>query len=129
MGKSGETGVAGNNKFMTVMKKVGTVIGKVWKWVLRLRKIILAVPVVYLAISLALNNLSQLPDQVGITLLTSGEFGLVVDRQVAIFGPLGVTAAALLLMVCSRKTFYPWVISLFTLILPVFILFLNSYTG
>ena len=129
MGKSGETGVAGNNKFMTVMKKVGTVIGKVWKWVLRLRKIILAVPVVYLAISLALNSLSQLPDQVGITLLTSGEFGLVVDRQVAIFGPLGVTAAALLLMVCSRKTFYPWVISLFTLILPVFILFLNSYTG
>ena len=60
-------------------------------------------------------------------MLTSGEFGLVVDRQVAIFGPLGVTAAALLLMVCSRKTFYPWVISLFTLILPVLLLVSNLY--
>ena len=115
------------NKFILVMKKIGNVLSTIGTWIMRLRKIILAIPVVYLAVSLALNNLKQLPEQVGITMLASGQYGIVVERQMAVWGPLGVTAACLLLMFCSRKTLYPWVISLFTLILPVFLLFMNSY--
>lgn len=128
MRNSGEAGVAGSeNKFILVMKKIGNVLSTIGNWIMRLRKIILAIPVVYLAVSLALNNLKQLPEQVGITMLASGQYGIVVERQMAVWGPLGVTAACLLLMFCSRKTLYPWVISLFTLILPVFLLFMNSY--
>ena len=128
MRNTGEAGVAGSeNKLILVMKKIGNVLSTIGTWIMRLRKIILAIPVVYLAVSLALNNLKQLPEQVGITMLASGQYGIVVERQMAVWGPLGVTAACLLLMFCSRKTLYPWVISLFTLILPVFLLFMNSY--
>ena len=96
-------------------------------WIFRLRKIILAVPVVYLAVSLAVNNLSQLPEEVGLNLQATGEFAMTVSRSAAVMGPIGVTAACLLLMFCSRKTLYPWVISLFSLVLPVLILFMNNY--
>ena len=33
--------------------------------------------------------------------------------------PVAVTALCLLLMMCSRKTIYPWLISLFSLVLPL----------
>ena len=42
-------------------------------------------------------------------------------------GPLGLTAACLLLMFCSRKAMYPWAISIFTLALPVLLLVSNVY--
>lgn len=112
---------------MNVLKKIGHVLKSIGVWVFKLRKIILSIPVLYVAVSLALNNLNQLPEKVGITLEASGEFGLVVGRELAVLGPLGVTAACLLLMFCARKTLYPWVISVFTLVLPVLILFVNTY--
>lgn len=110
-----------------VFKKIGNVLHLIGSWIFRLRKIILAVPVVYLAVSLAVNNLSQLPEEVGLNLQTTGEFAMTVSRSAAVMGPIGVTAACLLLMFCSRKTLYPWVISLFSLVLPVLILFMNNY--
>lgn len=129
MCKSGDSAGTGgaNNSFMDIMKKIWNVLKQIGSWVFRLRKIILSIPVLYFAVSLALNNLSQLPEEVGITMQASGEYGMVVGRELAVLGPLGITAACLLLMFCSRKTLYPWVISIFTLILPVFILFLNTY--
>ena len=45
----------------------------------------------------------------------------------AVMGPLGLTAACLLLMFCSRKAMYPWAISIFTLALPVLLLLSNVY--
>ena len=110
-----------------VLKKIGHVLHLIGSWIFRLRKIILAVPVVYLAVSLAINNLSQLPEQVGLNLQATGEFAMTVSRGAAVMGPLGITAACLLLMFCSRKTLYPWVISLFTLVLPVLLLCMNNY--
>lgn len=110
-----------------VFKKIGNVLHLIGSWIFRLRKIILAVPVVYLAVSLAVNNLSQLPEEVGLNLQATGEFAMTVSRSAAVMGPIGVTAACLLLMFCSRKTLYPWVISLFSLVLPVLILFMNNY--
>ncbi len=127
MGKSGNAAAGGGNSFMEIMKKIGNVLKQIGSWIFRLRKIILSIPVLYFAVSFAINNLSQLSEEVGITMQASGEYGIVVSRELAVLGPLGITAASLLLMFCSRRTLYPWVISIFTLVLPVFILFLNTY--
>jgi hypothetical protein len=64
---------------------------------------------------------------VGINLQSSGAFERMVTRDIAVMGPLGLTAACLLLMFCSRKAMYPWAISVFTLALPILILFTNIY--
>ena len=93
----------------------------------RLRKLVLAAPVVYAAVKLALYNKANLPEQVGINLQSSGEFAQMITRDVAVMGPLGLTAACLLLMFCSRKAMYPWAVSVFTLVLPVLILLTNLY--
>ncbi len=93
----------------------------------RLRKLVLAVPVVYMAMKLARYNLEHLPEEVGINLQSSGEFAQMVARDAAVMGPLGLTAACLLLMFCSRKAMYPWAISVFTLVLPILILVTNLY--
>ena len=93
----------------------------------RLRKLVLAVPVVYMAMKLARYNLEHLPEEVGINIQSTGEFAQMVARDAAVMGPLGLTAACLLLMFCSRKAMYPWAISVFTLALPILILFTNLY--
>ena len=103
---------AGFEKFKTVMSKVNSVINLVGVWLFRLRKFIMAAPVVYAAIRLA---------------SYTGEFAMTVSRQLAVMGPLGLTAACLLLMFCSRKAMYPWAISIFTLALPVLLLVSNVY--
>ncbi len=93
----------------------------------RLRKVVLAVPVVYLAMKLARYNLEHLPEEVGINIQSTGEFAQMIARDAAVMGPLGLTAACLLLMFCSRKAMYPWAISVFTLVLPILILVTNLY--
>ena len=72
-------------------------------------------------------NGQHLPEQVGLDLQSTGEFAMTVSRQLAVMGPLGLTAACLLLMFCSRKAMYPWAISIFTLALPVLLLLSNLY--
>jgi hypothetical protein len=93
----------------------------------RLRKLVLAVPVAYMAMKLARYNLEHLPEEVGINIQSTGEFAQMVARDTAVMGPLGLTAACLLLMFCSRKAMYPWAISVFTLVLPILILVTNLY--
>ena len=93
----------------------------------RLRKLVLTVPVVYMAMKLARYNLEHLPEEVGINIQSTGEFTHMIARDAAVMGPLGLTAACLLLMFCSRKAMYPWAISVFTLVLPILILVTNLY--
>lgn len=115
-------------KVSGVCGRIGGVIGKICTGVFRLRKIIMAVPVVYFAIRIAIANMNRLPETVGINLQSNGEFAMMVTRSYAVFGPLCVTAFCLLLMFCSRKTIFPWIISIFTLVLPYLIYFTNMYT-
>ena len=112
-----------------VLKKIKYVIYLVSRWAYRLRSVLLAIPVATAAVVLALRNASDLPDRVGINLQASGEYALVVDRGLAVMGPLAVTAVCLLLMFCSRRVVYPWLISLFSLVLPVLILITNIFPG
>lgn len=111
----------------SVLKKTGHVIGLIITWIYRLRGVLLAIPVVYAAVKLASYNMEHLPQIVGINLQASGAFADTISREFAVFGPLGVTAACLILMLCSRKVMYPWAISVFTLILPVLLLLSNQY--
>lgn len=111
----------------SVLKKISNVIGGILTWIYRLRGIFLAIPVVYAALKLASYNMEHLPQIVGINLQASGAFADTISREFAVYGPLGVTAACLVLMLCSRKVMYPWAISVFTLVLPILLLISNQY--
>ena len=87
----------------------------------------MAAPVVYYAIKLARYNSVNLPKVVGINLQSNGAFAQTLTRQMAVMGPLGVTAACLLLMFLSRKAMYPWAISIFSLAIPILLLLSNRY--
>jgi len=101
----------------------------VWSWIYRLRSVILAVPVAVGAIILALHNNANLPEMVGINIQATGEYAETVSRNVAVLGPLAVTAVCLLMVFCSRKVLYPWLISLFSLVLPLLIYITNIFPG
>ena len=111
------------------MQATGRVFSFIGRWIFRLRKVLLAVPVLAAAIYLAVQNMKLLPEQVGINLLSTGVFAQTISRNVAVIGPVGLTALCLMLMVISRKTIYPWLISIFTLVLPILIRLTNVYLG
>lgn len=96
-------------------------------YIFHFRKVLLSVPVVGMSIYLARLNWTQLPDQVGLSLMSNGQFAQTVAKEAAVYGPMGVTAICLALMVCSRRALYPWLISVFTLVLPLLILITNVF--
>lgn len=100
---------------------------KAWPWVWPLRKIVLAIPVVYLALYFARLNWNALPEQVGIHLLSNGEYAQYITRELAVYGPLGVTGGCLAMMFLSRKTVYPWMICIFSMLLPALLLITNIF--
>lgn len=114
-------------QYKVTMAKINSLVSFIGSVLFRLRKLVMAVPVVYWALKLASYNRTNLPEQVGINLQSSGEFAQTITRDLAVMGPLGLTAACLLLMFCSRKAMYPWAISIFTLVLPLLILITNLY--
>ena len=99
----------------------------VWVYIVKLRKIILAVPVAWAAIMLALRNLSKLPELVGLNLQADGTFAVQMGRFPAVMAPLLVTAICLLLMFCSKRVLTPWLVSVFSLVLPIVIWVINVY--
>lgn len=117
----------GFQKVSAVFQKIGHVIHQIGWWIFRLRRFILAIPVVVAAFRIASVNMDRLPEMVGLNLQSTGEFAQMVTREYAVYGPLGVTLLCLLLMFFSRKVFYPWVISIFTLVLPYLIYLTNIY--
>lgn len=114
-------------KVSPVLKKTGAVLSRVGLWIYRLRQVFLAIPVVWGALKLAARNMERLPEQVGLNLLPSGAFSQLVSRDYAVYGPLAVTALCLLLMFFSRKPLYPWLVSVFSLVLPLLIYLTNCY--
>lgn len=114
-------------KVSHVFDIIEEVITVIVRCIFKLRKIFMAIPVVYLAVQIASQNMERLPEAVGLNIQSTGEFAVMVTREYAVYGPLGLTAFCLLLMFCSRKTLYPWIISIFTLVLPYLIYFTNLY--
>lgn len=110
-----------------IFRGIGKVISLVCLWIYRLRGVLLAIPVVAVALRFAKDNMDRLPEAVGINLLANGEYQMMVTREVAVMGPLAVTAVCLLLMFMSRRVLYPWVISIFSLVLPWLIYITNIF--
>lgn len=105
-------------------KKILRVIGRV---IYHLRKIFMAIPVVYYALRIAAYSAANLPETVGLSIQSDGTFAQTISRATAVNLPLMVTGACLALMFLSRKTLYPWIISIFSLILPFVLLLTNGY--
>ncbi len=101
-----------------VFRKIGAGLRVAADYVVRQRKILLAIPVVVTALLEARKNWQVLPDQVGISLLNPSVFAQTISKSLAVFSPLIVTAVCLWLMFCSRRTLFPWLISVFSLALP-----------
>lgn len=100
----------------------------IWRWVYRLRSVVLAIPVLVAAIILAIYNMANLPEIIGINMQANGEYTQAITRGVAVMGPLALTAVCLLLMFCSKRVLYPWLISLFSLVLPLVFLFTSTFS-
>lgn len=105
-------------------KKILRIAGRV---IFHLRKIFMAIPVVYYALRIAAYSAANLPETVGLSIQSDGSFAYTISRATAVNMPLMVTGACLALMFLSRKTVYPWVISIFSLILPFVLLLTNVY--
>lgn len=121
------TPASGMEKARLAVGKINRVISGIGTWLFRLRKPVMAAPVVYYAVRLAQYNQAHLPEQVGINLQSTGEFAQYISRNLAVMGPLALTVGCLILMFCSRKAMYSWAISIFTLSLPLLLLLSNAY--
>ena len=115
------------HRIWSVLCTIGRVIKSTVKWIWKLRGLLMSLPVAVVAVKLAMFNMERLPEVVGLDIQASGEFAHSVSRQMAVFGPLGITAFCILLTVGSKKPLFPWVISIFTLVLPPLLWFLNYY--
>ncbi len=114
-------------KIVNFFKKVGYILSLTGKWVYLLRSLLLAIPVAVCAVLIARWNMQMLPEVVGINLLASGEFQWMIARNVAVMAPLAVTGVCLLLLICSKKILYPFMISIFSLVLPFLIWAINVF--
>lgn len=110
-----------------IYKRIETVVVTLFSWIFRLRKVFMILPVLLAALQLAIYSQENLPETVGFNIQATGEFAQVISRDTAVYGPLGLTCACLVLVLLSRRTVYPWIISIFTLVLPVLILALNTF--
>ncbi len=111
---------------MKVMRSIGHYLNAAWRFVFYFRKVFLSIPVVVLALIFAKQNMGLLPDTVGLLLTTAGDFNLSITRLQAVIGPLVITAIPLVCMCLSRKVFYPWLVSVATLVVPFLLRLLNQ---
>lgn len=121
-------------KAQPTLEKVGAGYGKVknfwskaWPWIWQLRKVLFAVPVVWLMLWFARLNWNVLPELVGLNLQTTGEYAQYISKEIAVYGPMCVTGGCLAMMFISRRTLYPWLICMFSMLLPALILITNIF--
>ena len=108
-------------------KTAWDVVKGIAKIIYKLRSFFLSIPVIIAAVALAMRNTRILPNSVGINLLPTGDYQWMVARNVAVLGPMAITAVCLLMMFCSRRVVYPWLISIFSLVLPWLIYITNVF--
>ncbi len=123
----------------SVCKKMGKDLTFIGSYLYKLRAIILVAPVAAVAAVLASINMAELPEIVEITKLTldtkaaDSLFGCLVigvdyiSREQAVLVPLVLTIGCLLLTLCSKRTLYPWLISVFSLALPLLLRLCNTF--
>lgn len=115
------------NQSRSTLYKIREVVRILCLALYRLRSVFLSIPVIFAALRLAAYNSEHLPLLVGLDLQSTGEFARTISRQSAVTFPLMITAGCLALMFLSKKTLYPWLISIFSLAIPVLLLITNMY--
>ena len=111
----------------SALKQTGKVLALTAKWAYRLRGVLLSIPVMVAALALAARNTRLLPEEVGLNIMTNGEYQWMISREIAVWAPVCITAACRVMVILSRKTLYPWMISLFSLVLPLLLWFTNIF--
>lgn len=119
--------LAENGYSRSAFQKIWDVIRILCLAVYRLRSVFLAIPVILVALRLAAYNSEHLPLLVGLNLQTTGEFAKTISRQTAVTFPLFLTGGCLVLTFLSKKSLYPWLISIFSLAIPIMLLITNMY--
>ena len=105
----------------------------VWQWIYRLRSVFFAIPVLLAALILALRNILRLPQMVTFSWAALNDVGnlvfqnVTVSKTLAVWGPFGITAVCVVMIFLSRRVVYPWLISLFSLILPIVLYWVNIF--
>ena len=105
-------------------KSAGENIKSVLRWAFRLRGVALSLPVAVIAVLLAVNNTAVLPGPLEIG---AGQNVITLSKSVLIMGPLALTALSILMTLFSKRVVYPWLISAFTLLLPVVLWFTMTF--
>lgn len=96
------------------------------KWTYRLRSIVMSIPVAAVAVILAVRNMAVLPSAVplGFPSVKNGVllFGeVMIVKSLAVFAPLLLTAFCLLMVLLSKRPTFPWLVSIFSLFVPIFL--------
>ena len=125
-----------NNKTPVSSKKAGskksgndfwTVLKAIWRYIWMFRGAIISLPVLVFSIRQAFHNASVLPETVGLNIQATGEYAMTVSRSTAVVLPLLVTIGCILLTCFTKRPLFPWLISIFSLVLPVLIWVINIY--
>ena len=116
---------AGYRRMRKTMEPVDKVLATIGKVFYHLRKIFMSIPVVLVGMKVFVYAKEKLPQDVGILLQESGTYKYILDKGTALQVCMMLTGGCLLMMFLSRKIVYPWVISLFSLVLPLFLVFSN----
>ena len=119
-----------------VFAAIGKVIRVIALTLFHMRKLFMAAPVVLAAMRLATMTKEALGGPFRFFIMdvvASWQQSEMVIRQVeisqevAVAGPMLVTCACLGLMFLSRRTVWPWLVSIFSLVIPVFIILSATY--
>lgn len=112
-------------------RKSGITVWEVFKtigvYIFKCRALLISLPVLLVSIFQAAQNSARLPEEVGINLLATGEYAKTVSRPTAVLIPLLITIGCIVLTCCSKRTLFPWLISIFSLVLPILIWLTNIY--
>ena len=113
------------NNSASARGKIASFCSATGKWTYKLRAFVLAIPIVAIAVILAVSNMATLPAAIAIGLpnIVNGILvfqEVLVSKILAVFIPLLVTAFCLLMMFLSKRISFPFLVSLFSLILPIF---------
>lgn len=106
----------GGQKLKAFFAQVWFVLKLTVKWGYQLRSLVLSIPVFVCAAALAIRNAQLLP--VYVTAVSIGQNNYLITRGVAVLVPLALTCICIVLMLCSKKMLYPWLISVLSLVLP-----------
>lgn len=120
-------------------RSLGSSLYTIGLYMYRMRSIILAAPLAAATAILAFLNMGRLPETVEITKIAINTkaddalFGFLaltpgqISRYTAVLGPVFITSACIVMMLCSKRTLFPFIIALFSLCLPMAIYFFNVY--